>query len=269
MKDSGFNVYPAHIAGAIVLISAAGIYFLAPMAAAFLLMVYVALCVAACFFPGTNFLGPVISRGLTKERKVALTFDDGPSEQTTLKILDLLDRHKVKAAFFVSGANTRRHPELISEIVRRGHEIGNHSMGHDPLLMLKSTKTLDREVRQAARVLREAGVEAFAFRPPVGIVNPKLFPVLHSMGLVCVTFSLRARDFGNRRVKNLAARILPKVRGDDIILLHDTPVRRHTDEALLWEEFEKILVGLKKTGLKVVPLSELIGRQIMCSGCSQ
>lgn len=99
MKDTGLKVYPAHIAGAIVFISAAGIYFLAPLAAAVLLVAYVILCIVACFFPGTNFLGPVISRGLTRERKVALTFDDGPSEQTTLKILDLLDRHKIKATF--------------------------------------------------------------------------------------------------------------------------------------------------------------------------
>ncbi len=269
MKDTGLKVYPAHIAGAIVFISAAGIYFLAPLAAAVLLVAYVFLCIVACFFPGTNFLGPVISRGLTRERKVALTFDDGPSEQTTLKILDLLDRHKIKATFFVSGVNARRHPEIISEIVRRGHEIGNHSMGHDPLLMLKSAKTIDREVHRAAQVLREAGIETLAFRPPVGIVNPKLFPILQCRGLICVSFSLRARDFGNRRVKNLAGRILPKVTGDDIILLHDTPVSRHEDEALLWEEFEKILVGLKKGGLKVVPLSELTGRQIMRHGRQQ
>ena len=100
-----------------------------------------------------------------------------------MKILELLDRHKMKAAFFVSGVNARKHPGLILEIVRRGHEIGNHSMGHDPFLMLKSAKTIDREVHQARLVLRASGIEALAFRPPVGIINPKLPRFLSAGGL--------------------------------------------------------------------------------------
>ena len=100
MKKTDFKVYPAHIAGVILIAAAAVTYFLAPVAAAGLLIIYVVLCIGACFFPGTNFLGPVISRGVTGQKKVALTFDDGPSEHTTMKILELLDRHKMKAAFF-------------------------------------------------------------------------------------------------------------------------------------------------------------------------
>ena len=263
MKNTGFKVYPAHIAGVILIAAAAGTYFLAPVAAAGLLIIYVVLCIGACFFPGTNFLGPVISRGVTGQKKVALTFDDGPSEHTTMKILELLDRHKMKAAFFVSGVNARKHPGLILEIVRRGHEIGNHSMGHDPFLMLKSAKTIDREVHQARLVLRASGIEALAFRPPVGIINPKLPPILERRGLICVTFSRRARDAGNRRVKNLSGRILKKVRGDDIILLHDTPVRQGQDQMQLWREFEKIFIGLQEAGLTTVSLAELTGRQMM------
>lgn len=263
MNDAHAKIYPAHVAGILAIVVAAGVFFIAPVAAAALLFAYVVLCVAACFFPGTDFLGPVINRGRTKENKVALTFDDGPCVHTTLKILDLLDRHQARAMFFVSGDNARRHPELISEIVRRGHEIGNHSMRHDPLVMLKSAKILEREVSEAQMVLHKMGIEALAFRPPVGIINPKLPAILRRRGLYCVTFSLRARDAGNRRVKNLAGRILKKVTGDDIILLHDTPVRRGEDEAVFWGELEKIFAGLKRAGLMAVSLSELTGRQMM------
>jgi hypothetical protein len=136
-------------------------------------------------------------------------------------------------------------------------------MGHDPFLMLKSARTIDREVHQARLVLRASGIEALAFRPPVGIINPKLPPILERRGLICVTFSRRARDAGNRRVKNLSGRILKKVRGDDIILLHDTPVRQGQDQMQLWREFEKIFIGLQEAGLKTVSLAELTGRQMM------
>ena len=249
--------------GVILLMAAAGASFIHPLPAIALLLSYVVLCVAACFFPQMNFLGPVISRGQTGKNIVALTFDDGPSRSTTAKILDLLDRYAVKAAFFVSGVNALQFPDLISEIIRRGHRIGNHSYRHDPFVMLKSRRTLYSEVGEANRVLLKAGVHALAFRPPVGIVNPKLFPILHELGLCCITFSLRAGDAGNYRVGHIARRILKKVQSDDIIMLHDKPPRQAEDHLVLLDEIEKVLAGIRDKGLRIVPLSELIGREIM------
>jgi peptidoglycan/xylan/chitin deacetylase (PgdA/CDA1 family) len=254
---------PAHIVGIVLLLAAAGASFIHPLPVIAFLLSYIVLCVAACFFPQMNFLGPVISRGRTGENIVALTFDDGPSQATTVKILDLLDRYSVKAAFFVSGMNAVQCPDLISEIIRRGHSIGNHSYRHDPFVMLKGRRTLYREVGEANRVLLQAGVHALAFRPPVGIVNPKLFPILHELGLYCITFSLRAGDAGNYRVKHIAARILKKVQPDDIIMLHDKPPRQVEDHLVLLGEIEKVLTGIRDKGLRIVPLSELAGREIM------
>ncbi len=251
------------ITGLLLLLAAGATYFIHPLPAAALLLFYVVLCVSACFFPRMNFLGPVIRRGRTGKNSVALTLDDGPSPVITGKILDLLDRYSVKATFFVSGVNAAQYPEIIKEIIRRGHGIGNHSMNHDPFVMLKSYRVLYREVSEAQRVLRELGVDTLVFRPPVGIINPKLLSILKKLGLICVTFSCRALDAGNFRVQNLAGRILKKVRQDDIILLHDTPPRRAQDHAVFMQEFEKILTGIHDKGLCIVPLSELIGRKIM------
>jgi peptidoglycan-N-acetylglucosamine deacetylase len=101
-----------------------------------------------------------------------------------------------------------------------------------------------------------------AFRPPVGIISPKLPPVLDKLGMFCVTFSCRAFDAGNRRVKNLGSRILKKVKTGDIILLHDVPPRKKEENALLLPEVEKILQGLMAKDLKIVPLSVLINKEI-------
>jgi peptidoglycan/xylan/chitin deacetylase (PgdA/CDA1 family) len=174
----------------------------------------------------------------------------------------LLDKYSVKATFFVSGANALKHPEIIKEIIGRGHAIGNHSFNHNPFLMLGSYHYLYQEIFRAQEVLEKMGVNALAFRPPVGIINPKLPLVMDKLGMFCVTFNCRAFDAGNRRIKNLGSRILKKVKADDIILLHDVPSRSEEDNAIILSEIESVLQGLIIRGLKIVPLSTLIGREI-------
>ena len=238
-------------------------FFINPLLAAVIAFFYIVLCIAASFFPGTNFLGPVINRGNTGQRMVALTFDDGPAQPVTRQILDLLDRYSAPATFFVTGVNAVHLPEIIKEIIARGHTIGNHSFHHDPFLMLKGSKVIYQEISIAQEVLQKMGVPALAFRPPVGIVNPQLFPLLEKLSMHCVTFSCRAADAGNRRVKDISRKILKKVTADDIILLHDVLPRRKEDQEILLKEIENLLAGLAAKGLKIVPLSILIGKEIM------
>ena len=263
MKDQKPALSPAHITGIVLLTAATVAFFVQPLLSVVLLLSYIVLCVVACFYPQTNFLGPVISRGRSGKKYVAITFDDGPTELTTLKILDLLDRYSLRATFFVSGFNAARYPALIDEIIHRGHTVGNHSMKHDPLVMLKGYRVLYREVYEARVVLRKMGIDALAFRPPVGIINPKLPSILDRLGLFCVTFSCRAMDAGNFRIKNLSARILKKLKEDDIILLLDKPPRRNEDHPVLFQEIENLLTGIQERGFRVVPLAELIDMEIM------
>src|SRR5207248_3771232 len=69
-------------------------------------------------------------------KQIALTFDDGPNDPHTLKLLDVLSRHEVRATFFVIGRYVRRRPDIVQEIARRGHAVGNHTYSH-PLLTFK------------------------------------------------------------------------------------------------------------------------------------
>jgi peptidoglycan/xylan/chitin deacetylase (PgdA/CDA1 family) len=252
----------AAITGIVFLTVAATVFFINPLAAAAVALFYIVLCVVASFFPQSNFFLPVISRGNTGQDLVALTFDDGPTEPTTRQVLELLDKYSVKATFFVSGVNALSHLEIIREIIARGHTIGNHSFNHNPFVMLRSYNYLYQEIFTVQEVLKKMGIQTLVFRPPVGIINPKLAPILDKMGMFCVTFSCRAFDAGNRRVKNLGSRVLKKVKADDIILLHDVPPRSKEDSVILLSEIESILQGLIIKGLKIVPLSTLIGRDI-------
>jgi peptidoglycan/xylan/chitin deacetylase (PgdA/CDA1 family) len=254
---------PAEVTGIILLVVSTLVFAVDPLLAAAIALFYILLCVSACFFPQTNFLLPVISRGHTGKNMVALTFDDGPAEPTTEQILDLLDKYSVKATFFVSGINALRYPEIIKDIVSRGHSIGNHSLSHNPFLMLTSFNNLFREISGAQEILQKMGINTQAFRPPVGIVNPKLSPILDKLEMFCVTFSCRAFDAGNFHVKNIASKILKKVKADDIIMLHDVPPRRKEESVILLPEIERLLKGIIAKGLSIVPLADLIDKEVM------
>lgn len=224
---------------------------------------FVLLCVVAPFFPGFGFFLPVISRRKMDCRAVALTFDDGPDPDVTPQLLEILQRHDVPATFFVAGARAERHPELILDILSRGHTLGNHSYRHDPLLMLRSRAKLREEVARTQDLLSAFAVRPLTFRPPVGITNSRLPGVLRELDLCCVTFSCRAFDRGNRRIDGLAEIILKKVRPGDIILLHDvTPKGRDGIEKWL-AETEEIVSGLKEQGYRLVSLEVLIDRPVM------
>ena len=263
MKRRLLFLNPAEATGIILLAVAALVYFVNPLLAAAVAFFYILLCVFASFFPQANFFLPVISRGSTRKNMVALTFDDGPTKPMTTQILDLLDKYSMKATFFVSGVNVARHPDIINDIIARGHSIGNHSYNHNPFLMLKGYDTLYQEIFATQEVLRKMGIKTRAFRPPVGIVNPKLPSILDKLGMYCLTFSCRAFDAGNFFIKNIGQKILKKVKADDIILLHDVPARSKNDDIIFLSEIEILLAGIISGGLTVVPLSVLINKEVM------
>ncbi len=227
------------------------------------LALFLCLCLIAPFMPRFSFFVPIISRGQSGLKAVALTFDDGPDPQTTPLLLELLKQHNAPATFFVTGSKATRYPDLIRQILGQGHTIGNHTFHHDNFLMLKSSKNLIYEIKAAQEALAVFGIRPLAFRPPVGITNPRLLNVLRQLDLFTVNFSRRPYDLGNRRVRRLSAKILSSVKPDDIILLHDvTPPKAALLDDWL-EEIERLLTGLKNQGLDIAPLSGLIERNVM------
>ena len=224
---------------------------------------FILLCLAAPFLPFLGYYLPIISRGKSGEQAVALTFDDGPDPLSTPDLLRLLSKHRVQATFFVIGEKATEHPELVSEIVRQGHSIGNHTYTHDNLMLLKGSHHLLNEIEKTQNVLWELGVISFAFRPPVGITGPGLHQVLRHLNLYTVNFSCRAFDGGNRRIRNLSKRILKRVHPDDIILLHDTRPKNDKLFSDWLKEMDQILTGIEAKGLTVLPLSAIIGRPVM------
>ncbi len=254
---------PAHIAGFAAFALSGGLLFFRPDLAAVPLGLFLGVCLVAPFLHRVGFFLPVISRGRGEGKAVALTFDDGPDPAVTPLLLDLLGRYRLRATFFVTGRNTERYPELVREILRKGHDVGNHSSRHNPLLMLCSRARLADEIIRTQELLAPFGIRPLAFRPPVGVTNPRLGGVLGELGMECVTFSCRAGDFGNRRIRGLARKILGRVRPGAIILLHDITPPGGGRIGKWLEGVEEIIRGLREAGYAIVPLCDLIGSVVM------
>ncbi len=256
-------ISPAHIAGVVAFSIAGFLLWIMPTLAIVPLGLFILLCLVAPFLTRAGFFLPVISRRNSGRNVAALTFDDGPDPEVTPLLLEVLRRHGVQATFFVVGVKVERNPELIREILSRGHTLGNHSCHHDPFLMLRSRTRLKEEIAHTQDLLAKFFVRPLTFRPPVGITNPRLAVVLRELGMYCVTFSCRAFDRGNRRIEGLATTILKKVRPGAIILLHDVTPSGGRGIAQWLAEMEQIFSGLKTKGYEIIRLSELMDRPVM------
>lgn len=264
-KNSAATIFPlaiAHLVGLGAVQLALLLVFFDWRLAIIPLVLYVVLCLVAPFFPRWNFFLPVISASRHNHDSVAITFDDGPDTNTTPLLLDLLKKNNVRAAFFVVGQKALGSPEIIRRMIDEGHEVCNHTNSHDVFLALRRKKRLEEEIARCQDALSKCDVLALAFRPPVGITNPRMWPVLLELGMFCVTYSNRAVDFGNRKIGKLAHKILNKAKGGDIILLHDhLPAANSTTDWL--HQVELLLDGLKNRNLKVKVLSKIIERPVM------
>ncbi len=264
MKNEEYSRFsPAEIIGFFFMGLALALGLIDIRLSAIPLFAFLIFCMAVPFIYKSGFFLPVIAKGKTGKKAVSITFDDGPDMLITPYILKILEKHKIKAGFFITGQKAIQYPCLIKDIISFGHEVGNHSFSHDNFIMLKSMANLEKEIDKAQAVFYDLGIKAFAFRPPVGITNPGLGPVLKKRGMFVLNFSCRAFDLGNRRIKKLSEVILRKVEPDDIILLHDVMPPSGYSAKYLACEIEKLICGLKKKGFEILPVSKLTGRKIM------
>ena len=151
-----------------------------------------------------------------KRRTVFLTFDDGPIPEVTPWVLDTLDHYGVKATFFLVGDNVRRHPELLEEILRRGHSVGNHTMNH-----LQSTKVTTRTyLRNVALADRLIGSRLF--RPPHGLMRWGTARLLKNH-FTLIMYDLVARDYSRKLSgEEVFHNVKRYARKGSIIVFHDS-----------------------------------------------
>jgi peptidoglycan/xylan/chitin deacetylase (PgdA/CDA1 family) len=155
---------------------------------------------------------------------VALTFDDGPSPDVTVQVLDILSQKDAKATFFVVGRQVERHPELVRRAIAEGHVVANHTYSHPALFCFLSPRRLREEIERTQEVIyRATGVRPRHFRSPVGLRHPLLKARLQRANLRFVLWRLRTYDTRRITREVLHRRIVDAVGPGAIVLLHDRP----------------------------------------------
>jgi peptidoglycan/xylan/chitin deacetylase (PgdA/CDA1 family) len=192
------------------------------LALGLLLTAYLVIFVLGVSVLKLNFFVKATCRGDSTAKRVALTFDDGPDPAATPILLELLRRHEIKAAFFPIGTKVRDYPEMIKQIDREGHTLGNHTFRHAWWTNFLISGALDREIRMAQEAIEVAiGKVPAYFRPPVGLTNPHLRRALKKHGLSVVGWDVRPFDT-TASTDKVIKRVLKKIRNGSIIALHDT-----------------------------------------------
>ena len=207
---------------------------------------------AAVFFPRSRWLGPNLARlpaAAERRREICLTFDDGPHPEITPRVLDLLDRHGVKATFFCVGEEVLANPDIAREIARRGHGVENHSHRHSSAFALYGWRTLRRDVDAAQdAIARVTGAVPEFFRAPAGFRSPLLDPLLAWRGLRYASWTRRGYDTVDRNPRRVLRRLTRNLAAGDLLLLHDRlPV--------VLEVLPPLLERIAEQGLKPVTLA--------------
>ncbi len=211
----------------------------------------------AAYAVRSQVLGRTFWCGTGSERNlVALTFDDGPSPDTS-DILDCLCRENVKATFFLIGREVEKYPEIARRIADEGHEIGNHSYSH-PIFLFRTPSRTHRELEMTQEIIkRTIGVEPKVARPPCGVRSPAYFAAATKLGLQTIQWSDTGYDWKKISARRIADNVLENVQSDSIVLLHDGDSAGKNNRRATTKALPLVLRGLREKGLRVAPLGEV------------
>lgn len=218
----------------------------------FLLLIWLTLTIIGSFHIRWNyFLKAKHKNYLVKDNVIALTFDDGPNPEYTLKVMGLLKKHHAKATFFCIGKNVESNPEILKEIVKEGHLVGSHSYNHQNSFGFLNTKKVIEELEKTKEIIKkEVGLEVAFFRPPFGVTNPNIAKAVKKLNLNVFGWSVRSYDTKAKHPEKVYQRIISKIKKGDVLLIHDS-------SELSVVVLEKLLTYLDKNNFKTITLDKL------------
>jgi peptidoglycan/xylan/chitin deacetylase (PgdA/CDA1 family) len=184
--------------------------------------------VAAAFAAGYQSMGPTAQwygrtfTGLARGTKqLALTYDDGPNDPHTFRLLEVLARHNVHATFFLIGRYVQQRPDIVREVVKAGHVVGNHTFTH-PLLIFKTAAEVRRELTDCRQAIQDAiGEHSNLFRPPFGGRRPAVLRIARELNLEPIMWNVTGYDWNAPPAAEIERKVSSQIHGGDVILLHD------------------------------------------------
>ena len=173
--------------------------------------------------PTGQWFGRTFAWGIRGSRRIALTFDDGPNDPHTLRLLDVLAKHDVPATFFMIGRFVRERPDIARAVASAGHVVGNHTFSH-PLLIFQSDAQTRRELMDCRLALEDTiGAHSNLFRPPFGGRRPATLRIARELGLEPVMWNVTGYDWNAPAASVIESKVARQIHADggDIVLLHD------------------------------------------------
>ena len=191
------------------------------------------------------------SRSFSSDRKIAITFDDGPTEITP-EVLDVLKKNSVKATFFCIGNQIEKHPEIFDRIIAEGHLIGNHSFTHSKNIGFFSKEKMLEEISQTdISIAKFLGKKPRYYRPPFGVTNPNIAKALKDTKHYVIGWNVRSLDTKIKTEEKILKRIKSRISPGSIILLHDTSLKS-------LRVLEQLLVFLQENNYEAVTVEQLL-----------
>lgn len=204
---------------------------------------------------GRNFTG--LPRGA---KKIALTYDDGPNDPHTLRLLDVLAKHEVHATFFLIGRYVQQRPDIVRAIIHGSHAVGNHTLTH-PLLIFKSPIEVRRELTTCSQAIFDViGDKPVLFRPPFGGRRPAVFRVARQLGMQPVMWNVTGYDWSAPPAEAIERKVVRQIRGGDVILLHDGGHKQMgADRSQSVIASDRLVGRYKHEGYEFVTIPEMMG----------
>jgi peptidoglycan-N-acetylglucosamine deacetylase len=200
--------------------------------------------------------------GLTAaSRKLALTYDDGPNDPHTLRLLEILAKHNVLATFFLIGRYAQQRPQIAREIAQAGHVVGNHTFTH-PLLTFKSKTEIRNELHTCRVALQDViGQHSNLFRPPFGGRRPAVLRIARELALKPVMWNVTGYDWNAPPAAKIERKVIRQTRGGNVILLHDGG-HKHlgADRAQTIVATDHLIARFKEKGYKFVTIPQMMSR---------
>ena len=169
-----------------------------------------------------KFLSGCLWEGDPSSGVLALSFDDGPDPEVTPAVLDVLDEVGARGTFFLTGENVLKHPDIARRIPERGHALGNHSMTHSKMMMMKKSD-VESEIDDTQKAIADAaGVEPALFRPPYGIFDFSVSRAVKERGLSMILWTVLSGDYSDDSADTVMETVRPFIRPGAIQVFHDT-----------------------------------------------
>ncbi len=199
-------------------------------------------------------------------KQLALTYDDGPNDPHTQHLLDVLARHEVRATFFLIGRYVQLRPDIVRELIKAGHVVGNHTFTH-PLLIFKSAREVRSQLESCTRALTDAvGEHSNLFRPPFGGRRPAVLRIVRQLGLDPIMWNVTGYDWNATSAEQIERKVTGQVRGGDVILLHDGGHRDFgADRSYTVTATDRLISRYKSEGYEFVTIPEMMRKAAISS----